>query len=329
MKKVLGIVVIAALATAAFYTADYFRNGNGGGGLTLYGNVDIREVQLAFRVPGRIARMHFEEGDLVNTGDLLAELDDVPQRDAVAIADARVAESQARLDLLISGVRPQEIEQARARVQESEAGLANADSEFRRQAELVKKKLSSERLLDQARSARDQWSARLSQAGEALALAEAGFRSEEVSQARAALAAATAQRTQLLTQLDDTRLVSPSPGVVMTRVLEPGAMVGVGSPVYTLSLTENMYVRAYVDEPNLGRVVPGSKVKVLTDAEIEGAQKAYEGQVGFVSPRAEFTPKSVETPSLRTDLVYRLRIVVSNADSGLRQGMPVTVVIEE
>jgi HlyD family secretion protein len=109
----------------------------------------------------------------------------------------------------------------------------------------------------------------------------------------------------------------------MTRVLEPGSMVAIGAPAYTLSLTENIYVRAYVDEPNLGHVQPGAQVLVSTDTD----DKQYEGQVGFISPRAEFTPKSVETAALRTDLVYRLRIVVSNSDGRLRQGMPVTVTI--
>jgi HlyD family secretion protein len=327
MKKVVGIVVLVVIVGVVFYTAALYRNGNGDGTLTLYGNVDIREVQMAFRVPGRILAMHYEEGDSVKVGDLLASLEATPQTDATAIAEAQVAEAQARLDLLMSGARPQEIKQARARVEESEAGLKNAESEFERQAELVRRRMSSKHLLDQARSQRDQWSARLSQAKEALALAEAGFRNEEVAQASAVLAAATARHKQAMTQLADTRLLSPSAGVVMTRVLEPGAMVSVGSPVYTLSLTENTYVRAYVDEPNLGKVVPGSKVRVLTDSDVEGVRSSYKGQVGFISPRAEFTPKNVETPSLRTDLVYRLRIVVSDADSGLRQGMPVTVVI--
>jgi HlyD family secretion protein len=111
--------------------------------------------------------------------------------------------------------------------------------------------------------------------------------------------------------------------VILTRVREPGAIVGLGMPVYTLSLTETVYVRAYVDESSLGRVVPGDKLIVTTDT----SDRQYTGQVGFVSPRAEFTPKSVETPELRTDLVYRLRIVVTDADDSLRQGMPVTITL--
>jgi len=101
-------------------------------------------------------------------------------------------------------------------------------------------------------------------------------------------------------------------------------MVASQSTVYSLSLDAPVYVRAYVGEPDLGRIAPGTPVRVRTDA----SEKAYSGQVGFVSPRAEFTPKTVETTDLRTDLVYRLRIVVDDADDALRQGMPVTVEVD-
>jgi HlyD family secretion protein len=325
MKKVLVVVVLGLLASAGYVGFQSFRGDNDGGLLTLYGNVDIREVRLAFRAPGRIDAMFFEEGDSVDKGDLLATLDPKPQRDALAVVQARVAEAQARLDLVNTGTRPQEIKRARALVRESKAGLLNAQQDFNREQELVKQQLSSQRLTDQARANRDQWAARLAQAEEALELALEGFRSEEIAQAEAALAAVVAQREQAQTQLADTHLLATSAGTIMTRVLEPGAMVNVGAPVYTLSLTAKTYIRAYVDEPNLGRAVPGRQVSVVTDT----GNRTYQGQIGFVSPRAEFTPKSVETPALRTDLVYRLRIVVSDADDGLRQGMPVTLHFEE
>jgi HlyD family secretion protein len=322
--KILRVLIgLGLLLVAAYFGWQWFRSADGNDGLTLYGNVDIREVQMAFRVPGRVTTMSYEEGDSIVTGDLLATLDDTPQRNALAVATARIAQAQARFDLLNAGARPQEIKQARAGVRESQAGLANAQEAFKRQARLVEQALSSQRLLDQARSARDQWQARLTQAQEALALAVEGFRSEEIAQAQAALDAAIAQHSQLATQLSDTQLLAASAGTIMTRVTEPGAMVGVGSAVYIVSLTDKIYVRAYVDESNLGNVVPGTDVQVTTDTD----GRVYQGRIGFVSPRAEFTPKSVETPALRTDLVYRLRIVVPQADGGLRQGMPVTVSI--
>ena len=289
--------------------------------LVLYGNVDIREVQLGFRVAGRVDRMNFEEGDAVIAGAVLATLDSKPMRDGLALAEARVAETGARLALLRTGSRPQEIQQARARVSEAGAALKNAEQEYTRQRELTGKGLSSQGLLDNTLARRDEASARLAGAREALALAVEGARTEDIVAAEAALAGAMAQREQAATQLQDTELTAPANGVVLTRVREPGAIVGAGVPVYTLSLTDTVYVRAYVDEPHLGRVVPGAELLVRTDS----SDREYVGQVGFVSPRAEFTPKSVETPELRTDLVYRLRIVIRDADDGLRQGMPVTV----
>lgn len=320
MKK--RLVILLVLLLAGGFAAWTRWPGNGSdGALVLYGNVDIREVQLGFRVGGRLERMNFEEGDAVTAGTLLATLDSKPLRDGLGLAEARVAEARARLAALRTGSRPQEIEQARARVSEAGAALKNAEQEYQRQRELTGKGLSSQGLLDNALAQRDEASARLAASREALALAVEGARDEDIAAAEAALAGAQAQREQAATQLQDTELQAPSNGVVLTRVREPGAIVSAGMPVYTLSLVDTVYVRAYVDEPRLGKVVPGARLLVTTDT----SGKQYTGQVGFVSPRAEFTPKSVETPELRTDLVYRLRIVITDADDGLRQGMPVTI----
>ncbi|MFT6287691.1 MAG: HlyD family secretion protein [Halieaceae bacterium] len=321
MKKL--IIALIAIAAAVWVAYSDWPRVESGGDLTLYGNVDIREVQLGFRVPGRLQEMQVEEGDTVAAGDLLAALDAGPLEHGLALAQANLAQAQAQLQGLQAGSRSQEIEQARARVAEATATYENADHEFKRQQELVKKKLSSERLLDNAVAHRDQAVARIRANQEALDLAIEGARSEDIAAAEAALAAAAAQWELARTQVDDTRLLAPSPGVILTRAREPGSILPAGAPVYSLSLTETIYVRAYVSEVSLGVVVPGTEVVVTTDS----SEKRYFGQVGFVSPRAEFTPKSVETPELRTDLVYRLRVVVSNPDTALRQGMPVTVTV--
>ncbi len=151
-----------------------------------------------------------------------------------------------------------------------------------------------------------------------------GSRREDIAATEARLAGAQAALAQAKTTLADTRLsFSPAHAIVLTRVREPGSMVNANAPVYVLSLGDTVLVRAYVSERQLGQVVPGAKVTIHSDS----STKTYQGQIGFVSPRAEFTPKSVETTDLRTDLVYRLRIVVADADNGLRQGMPFTVQI--
>lgn len=293
-------------------------------GLTLYGNVDIREVEMAFRQSGRISRMAFDEGSRVKAGDLLAELDAQPYRDALAGAEAQVLLARSEVDKLRRGNRPQEIAQAEEGVKQAEAVFQSADRDLVRQAGLADTGSASQRTLEAARSARDQAAAALASARKNLELKKEGWRREDVAAAGARLAAAEAARAQARTALDDARLVAPADAVVLSRIREPGSMVGSKDPVFTLSLRNPLYVRAYVGEKDLGRFHQGRAVTLRTDS----SGRTYHGTVGFVSPRAEFTPKSVETPDLRTDLVYRLRIVVGDADEGLAQGMPVTVQVE-
>src|SRR5690625_2356881 len=294
--------------------------------LRLYGNVDIREVQLAFRQPGRIAEMIFDEGDTVLAGTRMATLDDQPYRDALASADASVEAAQAELTKLRTGLRPQEITQAQEALKQAQAVAVNAERDYRRQNSLVTSGASSRREVDAAQAAHDQAVAAVASAEAALSLAMEGFRPEDITAAAAQLAVLQAARDQAATALADTELLAPSDGTVIARVREPGSIVTNQSTVYSLSLNHPVYVRAYVTEPNLGRIAPGKRVSVKSDS----SDKIYYGQIGFISPRAEFTPKTVETTDLRTDLVYRLRIVIDDAhsDKGLRQGMPVTIEVE-
>ena len=321
MKKGLVLVLVAVASVAAWFVFTERQNNVSGDGLRLYGNVDIREVQMGFRVAGRLKEMKLEEGDRVAAGDLLAVLDDRPLREALAVAEAGVSEARANLARARTGSRPQEIQQAEALVAEAQAALANADKRLARQRKLFDDGLNSKGALDDAVATQEQAAARLHASREALALAVEGVRIEDIDAAAAALAAAEARRDQAQTQLEDTRLHAPSDGVIQVRAREPGAMLNAGEPVYTVSLTNSVYVRAYVGEIHLGQVQPGATVTVTADS----VTQAYQGRVGFISPRAEFTPKTVETPELRTDLVYRLRIVVEDADAQLRQGMPVTI----
>jgi HlyD family secretion protein len=323
-KRVIIVAAIVALGVIAYTAWSHLAAQRNASSLTLYGNVDIREVELAFRIAGRLESMHYDEGDVIAAGDVVAELDAEPYREALAVASARVAQAEAQVSKLEAGARPQEIAQANAGVNQAQVAYANAAREYERVKGLLDLGASSEKAHDAALARRDTAAANLDAAQEALALAEEGFRSEDIAAARADLAAAKAQRSIAETQLDDTRLVSPSGGTLIARLFEPGSMLAAGMPVYSLSLRNPVYIRAYVDEPHLGRLAPGTPVTVTTDS----SDFAYDGTIGFISPRAEFTPRSVETTELRTDLVYRLRIVVENDDEGLRQGMPVTVKLQ-
>ncbi len=327
MKRpiVLAIVVVTVAGGAAWFWKTHARPA-GPEELILQGNVDIREVNLGFRVGGRIAEVAFDEGDAVKPGDVIARLDPEPYRREAEEARGLAASLRARLQWLEAGNRPQEVAQARALVREREVTSTNALQLFNRQQELFASKTVSVQDRDDAEARYREAEARLKSAREQLALLEAGFRAEEIAQARADLQRADAALASAALRLTDTVLKAPSDGVVITRAQEPGAIVQPGATVLTVSLTRPVWVRAYIPEPSLGRIHPGLKVRVFTDSRPD---KPYFGQVGYISPRAEFTPKNVETVELRTSLVYRLRVVVTNADEGLRQGMPVTVKPED
>ncbi len=293
--------------------------------LVLYGNVDIRQVDLGFRVSGRIAEMRFEEGDPVAAGDVMAVLDGIPFEDDVRLAEAEVAAQRAMLRKFETGSRPAEIAQARALVGERRAALDNAVLTLGRQQALAGKGHASRQAYDDALAQKAEAEARLRSAQAALELALEGFRAEDIAAARANVQIAEARLARALTSFADIRITAPASGIVLSRIEEPGAIVATGAPVYTLSLVNPVWVRAYVTEPELGRVYPGMKASIATDSRPD---RAYRGQVGFISPVAEFTPKTVETADLRTDLVYRLRVIVDDPDRGLRQGMPVTVTLQ-
>ena len=320
-KKLVGVVavlVIIALVIGGIY---YYRSQEDRD-LTLYGNVDIRTVNLGFRVSGRLASLAVDEGDTVTPGALLGKLDDAPFINSLNEAKANVAAAQAQLDLLLAGYRTEEIAQARAAVAQQQAAFSYADSYLKRQQGLWASKATSANDLEDAKTARNQALANLQAAKDKLSQYETGNRPQEIEQAQATLAQAQAAADQAELNLKDTQLFAPSTGTVLTRAVEPGTMLASGSTVFSVSLTRPVRVRAYVSEENLSRAIPGTEIEIYTDGRPD---KPYHGKIGFVSPTAEFTPKSVETPELRTSLVYRLRVIVTDADDSLRQGMPVTL----
>ena len=321
MKKKLRIILLVAVLVGIGVTVTFLNKESDTDQLILYGNVDMREVDLAFRVSGRLVQMHFDEGDAVKKDDILASLDDEPHANQLAVALAQLGRAEVELKKFEAGSRPQEIQVAEAAVQEAQAFFDSAELEYNRQKELFTTRATSRKAYDLAKASHDEARARLNSAKENLALIREGFRSEDIQMRRQELEAAKASYDVAKTALNDTILRAPNAGIITTRIHEPGAVLASGTPVYSLLLHSPVYVRAYVAEPALGQVAPGTKVEINTDS----GDTRYRGQIGFVSPRAEFTPKSVETTDLRTDLVYRLRIVVENPDSGLRQGMPLTI----
>jgi HlyD family secretion protein len=268
-KKVIFLAVLV-IFLAAFYVVQ--KSINESDNLTLYGNVDIRDVSLGFEVQGKLVELNYEEGDRVSKGDILASLDK-------EIFEKQLALSAAQLD------------QARA-------SLDNSALEYDRQKRLLNQKVSSQKNYDDAQT-------QYKQAVSGVIVAQAKYDLDEIT-------------------LKHSKLLAPDEGVIITRAKEIGSIVNPSIPIYVLALDKPVWVRTYIEEPHLGNIYPGQIVEVLTDS-----RKKYSGQIGFISPQAEFTPNTVQTTELRTSLVYRLRVIIDNPDQSLRQGMPVTINIKK
>lgn len=292
--------------------------------LTVFGNVDIREVQLAFQDGGRLLRLVVDEGDRVRQGELVAELDPTRFQLEVQRLSGEVRAQAKVLERLHHGSRPQEIGQASAGVASAVARLNEAELLLARKQSLLVTNGISRQEVDSAVAGVKVLRAALNMAEEELSLVMEGPRKEDIAAATATLDALQIARELAQQRLTDTRLLAPADGIIRNRILEPGAMVVAGTPVLTLALTDPLWARVYISEPDLGRIREGMAAELRTDTYPD---RIYRGWVGFISSTAEFTPKTVETTELRTKLVYRARVMVCDPQHDLRLGMPVTVTI--
>ncbi len=323
IRLALLLIVIAAASTAGFRY--WQKTDPGTAALTLYGNVDMREVQLAFMVQDRIAELDVNEGEHVNRGQQLGRLETTRFESAVQELEARLEQARQQLGELETGSRPQEIRKAKADVAAAKASQLDAEQRYRRTEELVRKKVSPQQSLDDARSQLDVARAKLNAAQEALSLVMEGPRKETIAAAHASVAQIEALLRRARKDLEDTQLKAPADGIIRSRILEPGDIATPSRPVFTLAKLEPVWIRSYVPETHLGNIVPGMQAQISTDST---PGTSYKGWVGYISPSAEFTPKNVETPTLRTRLVYQVWIYACNPDNKLRLGMPATVELD-
>ncbi len=270
MKKniLISIIILALTAIIIVLIDRSYREKKDQDQITLYGNVDVRQVDIGFRVSGQVNQLVFEEGDKVPEGTLMCTMDDTPY-------DSQLKEALAIAESI-------------------KANLDNAEVLLNRRLELIGIGAVSQEDLDNACAKRDELAANLVAAEANIAVAK--------------------------DNLAYTKAYAPTNGIILTRIREPGTVVRPADPVYTLSVSSPVWIRAFVNEPELGKVHYGMPAEVFTDT-----GRKYSGKVGFISPVAEFTPKTVESTQLRTDLVYRIRVYADNPDNQLVQGMPVTV----
>jgi HlyD family secretion protein len=274
-KTLLALAILCTLAIVALELSKERPNPHE---LTLWGNVEIRQVDLGFRVGGRIAKMFFEEGDEIKKGDLLAILDDAPYRAA--------------------------LERTRGEVSANAALVKDATAKYGRNLPLCYDGTVSKQECDTLLNNKDN--------------------------AKGALAASRGALRQAQIDVGDSKIYAPANGIITTRIQEPGAIVSGSQPVYTLNKAAPVWIRAYIPEIHLANVKYGMRARVLTDSKDPntGHKREYTGWVGYISPVAEFTPKTVQTQELRTDLVYRVRVYIYDIDAYLRQGMPTTIKID-
>lgn len=321
---VLAVIVVVVLGGGAwvYLHPDSTARANT---LTLYGDVDIREVQPAFNDTGHIAAMLVHEGATVKRGDLLAILEDSRYAAALAQAKAQLDNQRQILGRLVAGSRPEEIAQAKAAMDGLEVTSKNNAANFQRFLKLAPSGAATGQQRDDARAVAEAARQQFEAARQSYLLAVKGPREEDIAAARAAVAAAEAAVALAQRTFDDTRLYAQADGIIEDRILEPGDMASPSTPVFTIALPSPLWVRTYVPESNLGHIRLGMPATIETDSY---PGRAYRGWIGYLSPTAEFTPKTVETPELRTALVYQARVYVCDARDELRLGMPATVRID-
>ena len=320
---VLAVVVGAAAGLGWWWSASRPR---GDDELILYGNIDLRQVELAFNNSERITAVLVQEGDRVRPGEVVARLDTSRLEPLVAQAQAQADAQQQVVERLHNGSRPEEIAQSRANVEAARADAENAAAQYQRLKTLASQTSGARHepagLRTMPRRALDVAQARLDVNQKALDLELAGPRKEDIAQAEAQLGANLAQLSFLKQQLADAQLTAPANGVIRSRLMEAGELSTPQKPVFSIAITDPKWVRAYVSEPDLGDVHPGMPAQVAVDS---FPNRRFKGWIGFISPIAEFTPKEVQTQELRTSLVYEVRVFVEDASDDLRLGMPATV----
>ena len=319
--KILLIVLLVIVAAAAGMAVKHFSNPSDSDSsrVSVSGNIEVIDAEVSFKIAGRVEAREVTEGETVKTGQVVARLEKSDLAQEVALRRADVQYARAVLAELEAGTRPEEIAQAAAALELAKAEAERARLEFVRQQELRKQAVATDREFEVADTSFKTSQAKVREADERLKLLKKGPRQEAIDQARARLEQAKQALLLAETRLGYAVIVSPLTGLVLSKNIEPGEYVAPGTPVVTVGDLEHPWLRAYINETDLGRVKVGQRVTVTTDTYPD---RKYEGEVTFISSQAEFTPKNVQTKKERVKLVYRIKIEIPNPRRELKPGMP-------
>ncbi len=288
--------------------------------LNVSGNIEAIQVEASFRVAGKVLERPVDEGQMVQAGQLLARLDAKDLEQQVAMRRADVATSKAALDALLAGSRKEEIGAAKAALGQASADLRRLEPDEARLRDLKQQGILSVRDYEASRASLEAARGKVQQTDQQYTLVRKGPRKEDIDQARARLEQSSQALALAQTQLGYATLTAPSSGVILSKNIEPMEYVAPGTAVVTMADLGQVWLRAFVEETDLGRVKVGQKAFMTTDS-FPG--KRYEGRVAFIASEAEFTPKTVQTRKERTKLVYRIKIAIPNPAMELKPGMPV------
>ena len=324
-KRIVILIILAGLAAGGYYLYPRLMPAPAANGrLHISGNIEAHESVASFRVPGRIVELPVEEGQWVEAGAVLAKLDDTDYRQQVSLDEAAEHVREANLNLALAGTRKHDLAAAQQALADAEADLAQRRLDFQRAKTLQERDVVSAEQRDLAATALKRSETSVARAKERLEQLKEGTRAEEIAVARSSVEQARQGVELSRIRLGYTVLRAPKAGVVTVRQAELGEVVQAGTPVVTIAEIDRPWLRGYISETDLGRVRWGQEADVRTDT-FPG--KTYRGRISFISPKAEFTPKTVETFKERVTLVYRVKIDLENAGHELKPGMPADAVI--
>jgi HlyD family secretion protein len=324
MNKKTGLMVLVSLGVVLAAAILLRRTGTETGSLKLTGTIETTTVAVSFKVPGRLKERLVDEGQQVKIGQIVARLEDDELKDERTVRSADQQAAQAALADLKAGSRQEEIAASVATLARLKAEADRAAQDATRAEALFKKEVIPRKELDAARAAKDATAAAVREGDERLKLVKVGPRPDAVKQAQARLEGAAAARSLADTRLSQAVLAAPISGTVMAKHAEPGELLAAGSPVITVAKMDEVWVRAYLPETQLGKIKLGQRAIVTSDT---WKGRTYQGTVSFIASEAEFTPRNVQTEAERVKLVYRIKITIANPQQELKPGMPVDAVI--